>query len=289
MTSPTLVASVAGVFVAVGVVCVATAFSSPPTPPPAATVSPPVPDRVRRWPGERVAAGAVIGLLVAFLSGWVLAGVGAAVLVVVWGRVFRAKEATAERRRLEALAKWLEDLRDLVRGSNLSLEQALEQTGRSAPMVLRAELERFVGRRRRGVPLDEALIGLADELEHPTADAAIAAMLLASGTSGASLHRTLTELASVARDEVKARTSSDRLRAAYEATMRRLIVITIVIVGGLRVFASQRLAPLGTPAGQVWLLIPLSVWAGAILWLRSLSGYELPRRYRIRRSLEQVT
>jgi tight adherence protein B len=285
--SAEVVALAAGLFVALGVVCIATAFSPPP--PPAAPVPRVTPARGRRWPKERVAIGAVIGFLVVLLSGWVLAGVGVAVLVVVWGRVFRATEATGQRRRLEALAKWLEDLRDLVRGSNLSLEQALEQTGRSAPMVLRAELERFVGRRRRGVPLDDGLIALADELAHPTADAAIAAMLLASGTSGASLHHTLSELASVARDEVKARRSSDRLRAAYEATMRRLIVITMIIVGGLRVFASQRLAPLTTPPGQVWLLIPLSVWAGAIMWLRSLSRYELPRRYRIRRSLEQVT
>ena len=36
------------------------------------------------------------------------------------------------------------------------------------------------------------------------------------------------------------------------------------------------------PAGQVWLVIPISVWALALWWLRRLSRYEQPARYLLR-------
>ena len=46
------------------------------------------------------------------------------------------------------------------------------------------------------------------------------------------------------------------------------------------------LAPLATPAGQMWLVVPFGVWVGSVWWLRSLAGYDLPRRYRLRHSME---
>ena len=87
--------------------------------------------------------------------------------------------------------------------------------------------------------------------------------------------------AEVARDEVAARERSDRLRTVYETSMRRLIVIATGIVVFLRLTSGELLEPLRTPAGQVWLILPLGVWAGCLWWLQRLSRYELPRRYRL--------
>ena len=232
-------------------------------------------------PGRGLAA-VIVGFLLFVVSGWVLAGAVGGLVVFSWGRVFRSTVATGDRVRLEAIAKWLEDLRDVVRGSNLSMESALEQTAGSPPTAIASELSRFVGLRRRAVPIEECLLQLADDLAHPTSDSAIAAMLLAVGTSGASLAATLSSLAIVARDEVAARTKSDRMRSTYESTMRRLVILAFGIVGFLRFFASEMLRPLSTPAGQLWLIVPIGVWVGSTVWLRSLAGYELPRRYRLR-------
>ncbi len=239
--------------------------------------------------GERLATAAVAGVLTALASGWILAGLAVAALIAFWGRVFSSKRAAAERRRLEAIAKWLEDVRDLVRGSGMSLEQALEQTAGAPPVVLQDELSRFLARSRQGWDLDHALLALADELGHPTADAAIAAILMAIGTSGARLVTAVTTLAEVARDEVGARERSDRLRAIYESSMRRLIVIAIGLIGFLRITSAELLEPLGTPAGQAWLALPLGVWAACLWWLRRLSRYEVPRRYRLRSGMEAVS
>jgi Flp pilus assembly protein TadB len=269
----------AGVALGVAVLLVASAFASPPPPRRAGSST------RTTIGGERIAGAAVTGTLAVLATGWVLAGLAAAGLIVCWGRIFTSKRAAAERRRLEAIAKWLEDIRDLVRGSGLSLEQALEQSAAAPPVALQDELSRLLARTRQGWELDHALLALADELGHPTADAAIAAIVMAVGTSGARLVTAVTTLAEVARDEVGARERSDRLRSVYESSMRRLIVIAIGIIGFLRITSAELLEPLRTPPGQAWLALPLGVWVACLWWLRRLSRYEVRRRYRLRSGL----
>jgi hypothetical protein len=57
-----------------------------------------------------------------------------------------------------------------------------------------------------------------------------------------------------------------------------------VLVGYLRVAGGNLLRPYDTAVGQVVLLLPLGMWLGCILWLRSLCRYEVPTRARIVRS-----
>jgi Flp pilus assembly protein TadB len=271
----------AGIALGVAVLLVGAAFAPPPPPPPRRAAS----SIGSTVGGERVAGAAVAGTLTMLATGWVLAGLAVAGLIVCWGRIFTSKRAATERRRLEAIAKWLEDIRDLVRGSGLSLEQALEQSAAAPPVALQDELSRLLARTRQGWELDHALLALADELGHPTADAAIAAILMAIGTSGARLVTAVTTLAEVARDEVGARERSDRLRSIYESSMRRLIVIATGIIGFLRITSAELLEPLRTPPGQAWLALPLVVWVACLWWLRRLSRYEVRRRYRLRSGL----
>ena len=63
--------------------------------------------------------------------------------------------------------------------------------------------------------------------------------------------------------------------------MKRLVVIGALLVGYLRFAGGDLLAPYATPSGQVMLVLPLGMWLGCILWLRSLCAYEAPERYRI--------
>jgi hypothetical protein len=103
-----------------------------------------------------------------------------------------------------------------------------------------------------------------------------------TGTAGAGrLHPTVSALAAAARDEVRARERVDRTRTIYRSSMTRLVVIAALLIGYLRLAAGELLAPYGTPMGQLVLLLPLSLWGGCIVWLRSLCRYEAPDRYRI--------
>src|SRR6185436_3389481 len=104
----------------------------------------------RRTPLAPATAGAAIAaaVIVLVITRWVVAALAAAVLVAVWASLFQSVGATAERRRVAAIAKWLEDLRDLQRGSNLDLPQALDRAALRAPKDIENELGRFVDRVR---------------------------------------------------------------------------------------------------------------------------------------------
>ena len=231
----------------------------------------------------RLVAAALVALAVLALTRWIVLAVVAFVLVVAWRRLLRDERAEAERARVEGIAKWLEDLRDTLRGSSVGTEEALEQVALRAPDAVREPLATFVLRRRQGFRTEDALTDLADSLAHPTSDAAIAAIrLVITGTAGAGrLYHTVSALAAAARDEVRARERVDRTRAIYRSSMTRLVVIAGLLIAYLRLAAGELLDPYGTPVGQLVLLLPLSLWGGCIVWLRSLCRYEAPDRYRI--------
>ncbi len=241
------------------------------------------PPRVRSAapaPRTRLGIALAAGFVVLLATRWVVLALATTGLVLSWGRVVHDRRADEERRRIEAIAKWLEDLRDVLRGSSIGAEEALEQVAGRPPEAIREPLSRFLVRRRQGFRVEDALADLAQELDHPTADAGIAAirLVVGGGASAGRLHPTVDALAAAARDEVRARERIDRTRAVYQGSMQRLIVIGAVMIGYLRLAAGDLLDPYGTPTGQVVLLLPLAMWAGCVVWLRSLCGYERDRR-----------
>ena len=231
----------------------------------------------------RVGLGVAVGLAVLVITRWPVLALAAGVLAAQWQRLLRDERADDERRRIEGIAKWLEDLRDTLRGSSVGTEEALEQVALRAPDAVREPLATFVVRRRQGFRTEDALADLADELAHPTSDAAVAASrLVVTGTAGAGrMYHTVSALAAAARDEVRARERVDRTRAIYRTSMTRLVVIAAILVGYLRLAAGELLEPYGTVTGQLVLALPLTLWAGCILWLRGLCRYEVLHRYRV--------
>ncbi len=231
----------------------------------------------------RIVTASAIAVVVAVVTHWLVLSIVAGVLSIAWRRLLRDERAEAERAHVEGIAKWLEDLRDTLRGSSVGTEEALENVALRAPEAVREPLATFALRRRQGFRTEDALTDLADALAHPTSDAAIAAIrLVVTGTAGSGrLFRTVDSLAAAARDEVRARERVDRTRAVYRSSMTRLVVIAGLIVGYLRLAAGDLLQPYSSPTGQLVLLVPLAMWGGCLVWLRSLCRYEVPGRYRI--------
>jgi len=265
----------AGALAAVGA-----SFREPGSP---AAASASTPSMFHGLPRGRVAVGIACGFVVLMATRWVLLSLVVAVMVCLWRRLLRDDRADAERARVEGIARWLEDLRDTLRGSGLGAEAALEQVASRPPESIAVPVRTFAQRRRQGFRTEDALADLAEDLAHPTSDAAIAAIrLVVGGTAGAGrLHDTVQSLALSARDEVTARERVDRTRAVYRGSMQRLVVIGALLVAYLRVAGGDLLDPYDTATGQVVLAFPLLMWLGCVLWLRSLCRYELPQRYRI--------
>lgn len=229
--------------------------------------------------GNRVAVAAASGVLVLLATKWLMLAVLVAAMVVSWRRLVYDERAEVDRRRVEGIAKWLEDVRDTLRGSAVAAEEALEQAAARPPVAIAEPLQRYLHHRRQGFRTEDALADLAADLAHPTADAAVAAItLVIGGSTGAGrLYGTVNSLAVAARHEVAARERIDRTRAVYRSSMKRLVVIGALLVAYLRFAAGGLLDPYGTAIGQVVLLFPLGMWLGCVLWLRSLCAYEVAR------------
>jgi len=230
--------------------------------------------------GSRVAVAAATGFVVLLASRWVLLSIGATALTLLWEHLVRDTRADDERVRVEAIAKWLEDLRDTLRASAVGAEEALELVAQRPPAAIGDALAVFLLRRRQGFRTEDALVDLAAALAHPTADAAIAAIrLVVSGAAGAGrLYPTVDALASAARDEVRARERVDRTRAIYQSSMKRLVIIGVVLIGYLRFAAGDLLDAYDTPTGQIVLALPLALWTACVVWLRRLCRYDAPAR-----------
>ena len=187
-------------------------------------------------PRTRFIGSAVVGFVVLLATRWLLLGAAAGLLTLLWGRLLHDDRADEERARVEAIAKWLEDLRDTLRGSAVGAEAALEQVAMRPPQAIEVALRTFAHRRHQGFRTEDALADLADDLAHPTSDAAIAAIRLVIGGSSSAgrLHGTVDALAAAARDEVTARERIDRTRAVYQQSMQRLVVIGALLVAYLR-------------------------------------------------------
>lgn len=277
MMSPYPIALLAGALAAAGVGAVYLAFNPPVRPVGAGRTMSPGTQR-------DVFGGLAAGGVVLLLTRWPVAALAVAVFVVSWRWLFATSETKAERAKIEAVAQWLEDLRDVVRRSSVAIEKAVELVAEDSSGVLAEPMNRFASRRRQGVRLPEALAGLADDIAHPTADAAVAAIILVVGgaAGGGRIYDTLDELSAAARDEMRARDEIDRTRRIFQRAMRRLVALTVLFVGGLVVFASDLLSPYRTVPGQIWLLIPCGMWATCLVWLRRLTRYDLGVRYRLR-------
>jgi hypothetical protein len=265
-----------------GAACAAAQAVAPPRERPAAGS----PSLLSGVSGNRLVVALTVGVLVLLATRWPVLALVAALLVLSWRRLLHDTRADDERRHVEGIAKWLEDLRDTLRGSAIGAEEALEQVALRPPEAIGDPLRTFAHRRRQGFRTEDALADLADELAHPTADAAVAAIRLVIGgsTSPGRLYGTVSALSAAARDEVIARERIDRTRAVYQASMQRLVVIGCVLIGYLRLAGGNLLRPYDTAVGQVVLLLPLGMWLGCILWLRSLCRYEIPTRAYIVRS-----
>lgn len=284
MTDTTRLLLIAACAVGAGGVVLAVGHALQPPPPRTAPARRQLPVDTR-W----VVASITVAVVVLVATRWPVAALAAGALTATWPSLFPT-DAVRQRRRLEGIAKWLEDLRDLQAGSNLDLIETLDRAAARAPTSIATELNAFTTRTGHHTPLHDALLALAEDLDHSVADTAIAAMLFAAGdASGSSLHATFSMLADTARDELVARDRIDRMRLNFHRSMRRMLVILAGLIAYMFIATGDTLAPYTDPAGQAWLVIPVALWALSLAWLRRLSRYERIGRYISRPAIAEAS
>ncbi|GAA1894792.1 type II secretion system F family protein [Streptantibioticus ferralitis] len=237
------------------------------------------PSELLRLLSRRVSLAIGAGLVVLLLTRWPILGIAAGVLVFAWDRLFGgAAEERAAMRRVEALAAWTESLRDTIAGA-VGLEQAIPASARAAAPALRPHLDALVDRLRSRTPLPDALHHLADDLDDPSADIVVAALILNARLRGPGLREVLGALAKSAREEVDMRQRVMAQRASTRRSVQIVIGVSVAFVLGLAVFNRDFVKPYGTPVGQLVLACVCGLFAAGFWWLRKLSRIETPDRF----------
>ncbi len=227
----------------------------------------------------RLALGAVTFLAVMAATGWIVLAAALALLVVFWKRIFGgAAEERLAIERVEGLTAWTEALRDTIAGA-VGLEQAIPATTVNAAPVIRPSLNLLVDRLRVREPLPAALMKFADDLDDPSADLIIAALILNSRLRGPGLRDVLSALSESGREELDLRRRVEGSRRSTRRSVQIVVGVTLAVSGALVLFNQKYLAPYDSAAGQIVLVGVILLFALGVFWLRSLAGVEVPERF----------
>jgi Flp pilus assembly protein TadB len=237
--------------------------------------------RLRRWAREvgpaRLATAVLAGLVVLVATGWLVAGVGAVLLVLSWRGMSGVAGERAAMARLEALATWTESLRDTIAGA-VGLEQAIPASLRAAAPSLREPLMAMVERLHTRVPMPEALRRFADDLADPGADLIIAALIINAGLRGPGLRDLLGALSRSVREELDVRRKVTAQRRSTRRGAQIVVGISVGLALGLALFNHAYVQVYDSVTGQLVLCVVVGLYAAGIVWMRALARFPAPER-----------
>ncbi len=215
-----------------------------------------------------VAVGAGTGVA----TGWVAGAVLAAAAVWFLPRLVGPDRAHARRvARIEAIASWAEMLRDVLSAA-AGLEQAILTTAPLAPAAIRAEVTTLTARLESGQRLAPALRALAREMDDPSADLVLAALILAAEHQARQLGDLLGSLATTARGQAAMRMRVEAGRARTRTSVRVIVATTVAFAAGVVVFNRAYLDVYNTTTGQVVLLAIGALFAAGFTWLARIAA-----------------
>lgn len=229
----------------------------------------------------RLGAGVGVGLIVMVVTRWLVLAVALGLLAGLADRFFGG---TGEERRaierLEALATWTEALRDTIAGA-VGLEQAIPATAVNAAPAIKPGLNLLVDRLRIREPLPSALMRFADDLDDPSADLIVAALVLNARLRGPGLREVLSALADSAREELDVRRKVAAERRSTRRSVQVVVAITLLVAAALILFNPAYVAPYTSFIGQFVLFLVIALYAVGLVWLRKLAKIEVPERFLI--------
>jgi len=234
----------------------------------------------------RLAGCAAAGVLAAAFTGWLVAGVLAALGAYALPRFLGRDQAHArELARIEAVAVFTELLRDTLAAA-AGLEQAILAVAPAAPPAIRAPATDLAARISSGTRLPAALQKFADQVADPTCDLVVGALVLASQNQARNLTDLLTELAQAARDQAALRLRTAAGRARTRTAVRAVVGVVLAMAIGLLLFSRDYLAPYSSALGQVVLLVVAGIFTGAFAWMARIARGPAPVRFLTRRTPE---
>jgi Flp pilus assembly protein TadB len=233
--------------------------------------------RLKELGGPRGAFALGAGVLVLITTRWVIAAAGAAALVVGWQGLGGAAEERRATARLEGLAIWTESLRDTVAGA-VGLEQAIPASQRIAAPPLAEPLARLVDRLHTRMPMPEALRIFADDLNDPSSDLIIAALVINARLRGPGLRDLLGALSASVREELDMRRKVTAQRRSTRRSVQIVVGVSVGMAFGLAIFNRGYVRYYNSALGQLVLAVVVGLYAASFFWLRRLAKFQAPER-----------
>lgn len=213
--------------------------------------------------------GLVVGIVLWLISGWPITILVGPALAIVLPLLVGSKSDTEDIDKLQALEIYTRNLAGIIGGAGTGLEVALPASVRTAPPAIQPAIERLAARLTSRWTIEDALRGLATDLNDATGDLIVAHLQLAAKERGPGLTKALQDLADDVFDEVKARRQVLADRAKPQQTIRLITIIVIGMFVGLPLLGgSSFFAFYGTPFGQIVLLFWVAIYVTAIIFLK---------------------
>ena len=269
-------AVVGGALIGLGVFVAAVAVVDQPSPL-VQGARPPLPawlsDKLRFRAVLAVVATVVVWSATGWPAGALIAGLAAAAGPSLVGAKARRQAAVA---RIEAIAGWAEQLRDVMAAAD-GIQSAILTTAPLAPEPIRREVVRLADRLVQQERLSVALRRFADDVAHPLTDMIVTSLVIASERQGR-LADLLGEVAASARATATMRLRVEAARARTYVTTRLIIGVTIAIATWLVLVRRDYLAPFDTLGGQAMLVVIGAVFAVSGVLMQRMARPDEPAR-----------
>jgi Flp pilus assembly protein TadB len=240
----------------------------------------PGPVRARSALRFPVVVSFAVGAAVVAVSGWIIPAVVVGTISGWLANSLRRRRVGPDAgvERTEALASWVENVRDVLQSGNQPVG-AIGATTDTCPPSIRPHVRLLFARLSAGQPAELAFRRFADDMDEPLADL-VAVGLLIAVSRGAETEDVLSALA------VQARHQADRRRIieAERAPMRREVLMVSVVMcallGGVFVFArSSYLNAYDDVSGQIFLALVLIAYGALLVWVGRLATFPRPSRF----------
>lgn len=240
----------------------------------------PRPARARSTLRLPVGVAVAVAALVVAVSGWMIPSVVVGAIAGWLASSIRIRRAGVDVgvERTEALASWVENVRDVLQSGNQPVG-AIGATTETCPPSIRPHVRLLFARLSAGQPAELAFRRFADDMNEPLADL-VAVGLLIAVSRGAETQDVLSSLA------VQARHQADRRRIveAERAPMRREVLMVSMVMcallAGVFLFArSSYLNAYDDASGQAFLAFILIGYGLLLMWVGRLATFPQPSRF----------
>ena len=242
-------------------------------------------DRLARLRGSSLAPKSAAAVAAAFVAmaatGWFVGGVLAGLAVFVLPGVLGGKAARQRAiDRTEAIASWTEMIRDSIVAAS-GLEEAIVATAPVAPPPIAPEVRTMV-RRLDHERLPDALVAFGTDLDHPSGDLVVAALVIASRMEASDLSGLLSRLAEATRGDARMRIRVEVGRTRVRTATKVIVGVVMAAVAFLAIANRDYLAVYDSAGGQMMLGIIGAVFALGGWLLTRMAEIELPERFTAR-------